>query len=455
MRACPSRLMAATGVVTIIALALAVLSTASAARDTVQSADVADSARPEHVLLISIDGLRPEFYLDEAYATPELRALLRAGSYARAAEGVFPSVTYPSHASMVTGVRPGRHGVAFNRVFDPSAPKTRWYEKASDLRAPPLWEWARAAGLRTAAVSWPSTLGARVDTLVPERDYYARSEPLELLRQATTPGLFTRIAVTPVAEMFKDVARWDAFLVETATAIIGRDRPHLLLLHLVEADYVQHQHGRDHPTVKAAVARLDAHLGMLVRALREAGIEERSAVIVTGDHGFQDLERLVYPNVLLVQAGLRSCPGPGEGWRSTAHIAGGAAGIFVSDAGALALTESVLRAAGERRYRVLTRADLDALDAMPGAALALEAAPGHAFGGECSGGFTRAHRGGAHGFLPSRPSMATGFIAAGAGVRRGGALDTIRLIDIAPTVARLLGLTPPPMDGRALTEILQ
>jgi predicted AlkP superfamily pyrophosphatase or phosphodiesterase len=417
-----------------------------------------------HVLLLSIDGLRPDFYLDDAYRTPELRALLGAGSHARAVEGVFPSMTYPSHASMITGVRPGRHGIAFNRLFDPAATQTRWYEEASDLRATPLWEWARAAGLRTAAVSWPSTLGARIDALVPERDYYARSGPLDLLLRAATPGLFDRIGVTPSADMFKDVVRWDGFLTDTATAIIRRDRPHLLLLHLVQADLMQHQHGREHPAVTAAVARVDGHVGMLVRALRETGILERSTVVITGDHGFEDLERLVYPNVVLTQAGLRSCPGPGEGWLATAHIAGAGAAIFVSDDGAVDRSESVLRAAasprspGDRpghRYTVLTRAELDALDAMPGAALALEAAPGYAFAGECSGGITKARRGGTHGFLPSRPNMATGFIAAGAGIRPGTVVDRIGLVDVAPTVARLLGLTPPAIDGRVLEEILQ
>jgi predicted AlkP superfamily pyrophosphatase or phosphodiesterase len=413
------------------------------------------AADTPHVLLLSIDGLRPEFYLDDAYTTPELRGLVRAGSHARAAESVFPSVTYPSHASMITGVRPGRHGVAFNRLFDPTASRTRWYEEAGDLRAPPLWEWARAAGLRTAAVSWPSTLGARIDALLPERDYYARSAPLELLREASTPGLFTRIGVTPDLAMFTDVGRWDSFLVETATAIIRHDRPQLLLLHLVEADFVQHRRGREDPVVTAAVARIDAHVGTLVRALRDAGILERSTIVVTGDHGFHDYERLVYPNVVLTEAGLRNCPGLGDDWLATAHIAGGGAGIFLRQADALARAESVLRAAAGPYYSVLTRAELDALGAMPGAALALEAAAGYAFAGDCSGGVSRGRRGGAHGFLPWRPSMATGFIAAGAGIRPGVVLNRIRLIDIAPTVARLLALTPPSIEGRVVDEILK
>jgi len=189
-----------------------------------------------HVLLVSLDGLRPEFYLDEAYAAPELRALLRAGSHARAAESVFPTVTYPSHASIVTGVNPARHGVLFNMIWSPTGAPSRWYEEAKDLRAPPLWEIVRASGLTTAAVSWPSTLRAPIDWLVPERDYYRRPEPVDLLREATTPGLFERLGVTPPPAMFKDIVQWDAFLTSTTVAIIRGMRPNLLLLHLVQLD---------------------------------------------------------------------------------------------------------------------------------------------------------------------------------------------------------------------------
>jgi hypothetical protein len=102
-------------------------------------------AHSRHLILVCLDGLRPEIYLDDAYPAPELRARLGAGSHARAAESVFPTVTYPSHASIVTGVRPARHGISFNVLFGPSGERGRWYEEAADLRSAPLWEWARAA----------------------------------------------------------------------------------------------------------------------------------------------------------------------------------------------------------------------------------------------------------------------------------------------------------------------
>ena len=412
-----------------------------------------------HLVLISLDGLRPEFYLDPSFEAPTRRALVAEGSHARAVEGVFPSVTYPSHTSIVTGVRPARHGILFNLLFDPSGQRTRWYEETADLETTTLWMWARAAGLTTASVSWPVTFGAGIDSLLAERDYYVRPQPVADLLAASTPGLFDRVGVTPDPATFKDVERWDTFLVTVASGVIRTARPNLLLLHLVQADARQHQSGRDGAEVKTAVARLDAHVATVRQAIMAAGIADHTTIIVTGDHGFQNVGEYVYPNHVLTRAGLRNCP-RASGSRATVHGSGGAAAVFVDppdDAALIARTETALRAGAEGRYTVLTRAELDALGAMNGAALGLEAAPGWAIGTSCDRGLTESSRTGrgTHGFLPSRPSMATGFIAAGAGVRAGVVLARARLIDIAPTAARLLGIPAPPVEGRVLEEILR
>ena len=412
-----------------------------------------------HLILVSVDALRPPFYLDPQFEAPTLKALVREGSHARAMEGIFPTVTYPSHTTIVTGVRPATHGIPFNLLFDSTRERTRWYEEVADLRTTTLWMWARAAGLTTASVTWPVTLGAPMDWLLAERDYYARPNPIPDLVAASTPGLFESLGLTPDAAMFKAVERWDAFTTSVAAGIIRRHRPNLLLLHLVETDAVQHRVGPDDERVKPAVARVDGHLDTLRRAVADAGIAERTTFIVTGDHGFQGVREYVYPNNVLTRAGLRACP-RGTGWRATTHAAGGAGAVFVdppNDRDLIARTEAALRAVAGDRYTVLTRTQLDALGAMPGAALGLEASPGWAIGTSCDRGLTEASRVGVgtHGFLPTRPTMATGFVAAGAGVRTGVALERARLVDVAPTAARLLGIPAPAVEGRILHEILR
>ncbi|MCS6862203.1 MAG: alkaline phosphatase family protein, partial [Abditibacteriales bacterium] len=132
----------------------------------------ATSDKSPHVILISIDGFRPVTYLNPQQFgahLPNLRQLMEAGSYAKAVTTVYPSVTYPAHATLVTGARPAKHGVDFNTIFDPFNPG-HWYADTQHIKATTLWQAAEARGLKTAVILWPTTVGAQVDFLIPVPD---------------------------------------------------------------------------------------------------------------------------------------------------------------------------------------------------------------------------------------------------------------------------------------------
>src|SRR5258708_5448846 len=113
-----------------------------------------------HVVLISIDGLRPDFYLDPSWPAPNLQALKAEGTYANFVRPVFPSVTYPNHVSMVPGALPARHGVYSNTPFEPMGATGRWNWQASLIRVPTIFDAVHQAGLVSAAIDWPVTIGA-------------------------------------------------------------------------------------------------------------------------------------------------------------------------------------------------------------------------------------------------------------------------------------------------------
>jgi predicted AlkP superfamily pyrophosphatase or phosphodiesterase len=115
----------------------------------------------KHVILISIDGLRPDFYLDEAWPAPHLKRLLAEGAYAQEVHSVAPSLTYPSHTTIVTGAVPMKHGIYHNVPFGNH--QSRWYWEESHIKSPTLWDAVRQAGLRSGAVMWPVTVGAPID----------------------------------------------------------------------------------------------------------------------------------------------------------------------------------------------------------------------------------------------------------------------------------------------------
>lgn len=458
-----ARTKARLGVAALLALGLAAVAGSRALRAQ-EPAAPAPRARGR-VLLVSLDGLRPEVYLEPGFATPNLRALAARGISARRVDGVFPTLTYPAHATLATGCRPARHGIVSNTVFDPRDGGKRWYWEASHLLAPALWDAERAAGGRTAAVRWPTTVGARaIDWNIPEAfDADPAGDHLAALRAATTPGLLE--AVWPkLPEDPRDDAALDAGATEATARIIERDRPELVLLHLIQADAAQHRFGRDDPHVAQAFAALDSHLGRLLRALETAGVASATNVVVTGDHGFRDLHTRVRPNVLLREAGLVTLAGEKvQEWSAFAHASGGSAAVYLRSPGDRASADralAALRAAADGRYRglftVVDRETLDREGAFPGALCALDSEAGYAFEDEATGTvLAPSHARGVHGARPEHRELATGLVGAGPGLLAGRTVPVFRQVDVAPLAAHLLGCElGPAVEGVLVPGIL-
>ena len=114
-------------------------------------------AQVRHVVLISIDGLHPDMYLDNSWPSANLRALMKQGTYADYMKSVFPAYTYPSHTAMLTGALPARSGIYFNQPKFSTNSNWNWYTSA--IRVPTLWQVLKKAGLTTAAVEWPLDIG--------------------------------------------------------------------------------------------------------------------------------------------------------------------------------------------------------------------------------------------------------------------------------------------------------
>jgi len=455
-------------------LVIALLLGASGIRAGQAAPPPATSAAPlprlaDHVIVISIDGFRPAMYLDsarEGVTLPHLQALRAAGSAADGVQVSHPSLTYTSHTSLATGVRPERHGIVSNTMFDPPAGSQRWYYEAHALKVPAIWDAVKAGGLTTAVASWPVTVGAAIDVRFPESNQAPPDSTwLARARADSTPGLVD--AVVKELGGFgendnRNAVQRDRFTAAVAAHIIRADRPNLLMVHLMETDTAQHADGPGSPAARDAIQRIDAHVGAIVRAVDEAGIRARTAIIVTGDHGFSRVHALVQPNVILREGGWLTTDARGRvaTWQAASH----ASAIRLKDPHDYALAariERAFRAAADGRYRgifrVVSRDELDALGAYPEAAFFIEPAEGYYVtdGVVNDAVLIGATRFGAHGFLPTETRMHTGFIAAGAGLRQGVPLTVLRQIDIAPTIARLLGVDLPDVDGVPIVGVLK
>jgi predicted AlkP superfamily pyrophosphatase or phosphodiesterase len=418
----------------------------------------------EHVVLVSIDGLRPEFYLGE-WEAPTLKAMAREGAHAKAVEGVFPSMTYPSHASIVTGVGPGRHGIVANQLWDGNGPRRERYWWAKDIKSRTLWQAAREKGLKVAVTYWPTTVGAEVDWLVAEVWDPDGRDSVRRMHQASTPGLLLELALTigvPGEKEIDDKAVIDRFITAASVTILGKYRPNLQLIHLVNVDGAQHQFGRDAPEVRRAVREQDANIAKIRQAVADAGLKEKTLLVVTGDHGFMDVSELLNPNALLRQAGfLEMEDGALKSWRAMVRPSGGSAAVYVKDAKDVPAVTEVLRRGSERDgrklYALVDRARLDELGCDREAALALDAEDGFMFSSSAVGDLVagRPRLRGMHGHLPTREKLFTGFVAEGPGIRPGSSVDRMRLVDVAPTIARLLGLEMKDVEGAPVAALLR
>jgi predicted AlkP superfamily pyrophosphatase or phosphodiesterase len=425
--------------------------------------------RDAHVVMISIDGLIPEYYTDPAplgLRVPNLTQMKLNGAYADGVEGVYPSVTYPAHTTLITGVSPAVHGIIQNRIFEaPTAPQTReWYWFSEALKSPTLWSISKKAGLVTASVGWPVTVGADIDYNVPEiKDPSEQVPTSKRTIQYSTPGLLAKALGdgAPGGDNTTDGRR-----TAVSEFVLKNYKPNLMLVHLIALDDSHHKNGPRSPAALETAERMDAYVGRIIQAVRDAGIFDQTTFFLVSDHGFAPVDRKYEPDVALIKEKLITLDASGKptDWKAAAWPAGGSCAIMLKDPNDKQTAEKVTalftKLAGQNNSpigRVLTAQDLKKIGAVPNAVLMFDAAPGISFGEELTGPVIHPAKDyrGTHGQLPSRAEMRSSLIVYGAGARVGSRMALARMIDIGPTAASVLGLTFENAEGSPIRELLK
>lgn len=433
-------------------------------------------AKDRVVVIISIDGLAAFYVNDPKADLPTLRKLAREGAEAERMQAVLPTLTWPNHTTLVTGVSPGRHGVIGNSYWDRQQEKVfklipdPIFNKDEIVKVPTLYDTAHENGLKTAAICWPATRGAKeLDWTVPD------VQQDEIFQKFTTPSLLNEFRAVEIP--FEKQELWcktdkgrdrDIMYTKMLIHVLKEHRPNLALLHLVEVDHVEHATGPRSSEVYAAIHFEDERVKEIIEALKKF-FPNRATVIVTSDHGFASVRQRIQPNVKFRQEGLLKVEGGKITERRVfAHDQGGSSFIYVLDQphrDELIKKVATMFKDVEGIDQIILSKDFKKHGlASPGddprmADVVLTAKNGFAFSENANGDVVVTPLTdkvtGAHGHNPLLPDLYASFIAWGVGIQKGASLKQISNLDVAPTAAALLGLRMKDVEGRVLKEVLE
>ena len=421
--------------------------------------------RNRHVVVISLDGFPASVLRDPKLPFPVLRKLIREGAVAEGMKPVNPTVTWPNHTAMVTGVNTARHGVIYNGlpVRGGEGKPVRvepWVDKTELVQAPTVYDAAHAAGLTTAEVDWvaiyrPPTVTWPFPEL-PKPDGAVEKEML-------AAGAITA----------EELAMWgktnntlhDEIWTRAAVYIIEKHRPNLLLMHLLLTDSVQHQYGAGSLAAHTALILADRQVQRVLDAIDRAGIRDTTTVFVVSDHGFKTYQRIIRPNALLRAKGLLRDKDGGIDCDAWTIPEGGTAMVYVTREDRRDATLKILSATFQEvpgigqvilpaEYRTF---GYPAVTQGRMSDMVLVAEPGYGFDGNTNGETVvdvPSGAAGAHGYLNSDADMNAILVAWGAGIQPGARLGLVPNVNVAPTIAHLLKLNLPDVEGVLLWDML-
>jgi predicted AlkP superfamily pyrophosphatase or phosphodiesterase len=436
------------------------------------AATPAQAPTSRHVILITIDGFAAYHLADKSIDLPNIRALATAGAVAESSETVFPSVTHPSHTTLVTGVTPRKHGVVDNNVTERRTGKTFHITNLphrESVKVPTLFDAVRTAGRQSASFYWPETKDdPAIDFNIAEVFTAAGSaDPT-----AVTPGLFDELrgAGVPIDSYYAFYGdpfaqgAGDLALTQAAAHIFRRHKPAWTAIHLLVTDEVQHAFGPAHYLSHAALTTADHCVGEIRRVVEEAGLSADTTIVVAADHGFITVEDEMNVAPLVASPELDGrVRWTASSWylfaeKTTQFDAGRDGPAFDRVLSRLAATKGIARVIRPEDFRALGIPDYDDNPYARGHVIVAADADLHLVIDPASSSTERRRKSRpyhGHGYLPDHPSMRPMLVLSGAGIGQGRTLGHVKNVDVAPTIAALLGLSLTDVDGHVLREALK
>ena len=433
----------------------------------------------KHLIVISVDAL---VFEDLAYAKTlkNFPKLLEEGAVIEKVKTIYPSLTHPVHATMITGAPAGKTGIINNLHLTPFETIHPWYNLLSEIKCETIFHAAKEAGLTTSACTWPVTAGGGdvIDYLVPGiLNFYLEGcngidDVLEIYRKYGAPECLINIIKEGI-EKYGYIDRHpeiDQFQIFCASKIIKEYKPNLMMIHPGYVDHARHRTGLFTEAVNESVKATDEWIGEILDAVREAGIEDSTDIVILSDHGQLGIVRILSPNVLLAREGFIRLDDKGElvDYDAIAWSGGLSAHVFLSRPDDKKLYDDVYsklkKWEEEGVYgfeRVLTKEECEAEYGLTGEfSFVLETDGYTSFSSDCTPPIAKGfdiedYRFGkaTHGHMPEKGPQPP-FIGCGPSFKKGVRIERGDILNHAPTFAKILGIELKDAVGSAVEEIL-
>lgn len=426
----------------------------------------------KYVIVISFDAVSEED-LEFLSKQPNFSKLIKNGALIKNVESVYPSLTYPAHATIVTGKYPKNHGVINNTVLDFKNDNPDWYWYRKYIKGDTIFDLAEKSGMKTCSILWPVTARSKITYNMPEI-FCTKRYDNQILKSALAGSKIYQVNMNKRFGYLRqgmDEPYLDNFATEVAKKTIRELKPNLILLHLIDSDSQKHKYGIENKEVIESLKRHDERLGEIIESLKLAGIYEDSTIIALGDHSQINVNNVIKLNSILMKNDLINVNGNKiKSYKAIAKSCDGSSYIYLKNKNDVETRKKVRDILNELKNKysnvieeVYNNEEIKNLGADINASFMIEAKRGYYFIDDFLGKAIEVidesskikHKlRASHGYLPSRDNYKTFFIAYGKTIKKGVVLEKGKLINHGPTIAKILDIDLRDCDGIVEERIL-
>lgn len=426
----------------------------------------------KYVIVISFDAVSEED-LEFLSKQPNFSKLIKNGALIKNVESVYPSLTYPAHATIVTGKYPKNHGVINNTVLDFKNDNPDWYWYRKYIKGDTIFDLAEKSGMKTCSILWPVTARSKITYNMPEI-FCTKRYDNQILKSALAGSKIYQVNMNKKFGYLRqgmEEPYLDNFATEVAKKTIRELKPNLILLHLIDSDSQKHKYGIENKEVIESLKRHDERLGEIIESLKLAGIYEDSTIIALGDHSQINVNNVIKLNSILMKNDLINVNSNKiKSYKAIAKSCDGSSYIYLKNKNDVETRKKVRDILNELKNKysnvieeVYNNEEIKNLGADINASFMIEAKRGYYFIDDFLGEAIEVidesskikHKlRASHGYLPSRDNYKTFFIAYGKTIKKGVVLEKGKLINHGPTIAKILEIDLRDCDGIVEERIL-